>query len=285
MEASLANANKASQKEIDLKDIKILMLEMLDEIDEFCRNLDIKYFLVGGSLLGAIRHNGFIPWDDDIDIGMPRKDYEKFIQTFTSETGVTKIVGFNNTKNYIWPFAKAIHTKTILIEKGCEKCPIGVYIDIFPIDKIEGTYEDACKRVAKVQKYKKLLTLKHLSISKKRSFLKNLVIFFGKGLNIVSDKYLIKKINNIISIDRDSQNTEYMCNFVGAWGGKEIMPAECFSETDRRSFENREYNILKNYDEYLKILYGDYMTVPPLDKQISHHSYSAYWGNFNWEVN
>ncbi len=284
METSLGIANKDLEKEIDLKDIKILMLEMLDEIDEFCENLDIKYFLVGGSLLGSIRHNGFIPWDDDIDIGMPRKDYERFIQVFTSKTGMTKIVHFNNTKNYIWSFAKAIHTKTILIEKGCEKCPIGVYIDIFPIDKIEGTYEDACKRVGKVHKYKKLLTLKNLSISKKRSFLKNLAIFFCKGLNILSNKYLIKKINNIISMDKDSQNAEYMCNFVGAWGEREIMPAECFSEIDRKSFEKREYNILKKYDEYLKMLYGNYMTVPPLDKQISHHTYSAYWKNFNLEV-
>lgn len=269
--------NRTSGTEIDLNDIKLLMLEMLDEIDAFCTKENLKYSLVGGSMLGAIRHNGFIPWDDDIDIGMPRADYEKFVTSFTSKTGVTKIVDYQNTRNYAWPFAKAIHMETRLIENGCERCQIGVYIDIFPIDSAEGVYDDVCKKVKKVKLYKDALTLKHLKVEKRRTLWKNATIILAKALYLISDAYFIKAINKISSKSETSQSCKYVCNFMGAWGKKEIVEADCFENIVRHCFEDREYCILEHYDKYLTSVYGDYMTPPPLEKQISHHTYVAYW--------
>ncbi len=266
------NANKVS-----LQEMKSLMLEMLDEIDSFCTQHKITYFLVGGSLLGAIRHNGFIPWDDDIDIGMPRADYEKFVASFISKSGKTKIVDFRNTEQYVWPFAKAIHNDTRLIEKDCERCNIGVYIDIFPIDRVQGTYEDACKILDKVRFRKDIFELKYLKISKNRNLLKNLGILFSRGLCLVSDKYLINNIIKACTKDAKSTDFQYMCNYLGAWGRKEIIEADCFENVVRHRFEDREYNILENYDKYLTSIYGDYMTPPPVEKQVSHHSYVAFW--------
>ena len=269
--------SRTSGAEISLKDIKLLLLEMLDEIDAFCAKENIEYYLVGGSMLGAVRHNGFIPWDDDVDIGMPRADYERFVSTFISKAGIAKIVDYRNTKNYAWPFAKAIHTKTRLIETGCEKCQIGVYIDIFPIDVAEGTYEDVCKKVKRVKLYKDALTLKHLKVEKQRTLWKNTAIVLAKALHLIPDAFFIKAVNGIASKHSATTNCNYLCNFMGAWGKKEIISADCFAEVIKHQFEGREYCILREYDEYLSSLYGNYMTPPPIEKQISHHSYVAYW--------
>lgn len=268
---------RTSGTEISLKDIKLLLLEMLDEIDAFCAKENIEYYLVGGSMLGAVRHNGFIPWDDDVDIGMPRADYERFVTTFISKTGVTKVVDYRNTRKYAWPFAKAIHTKTRLIETGCEQCEIGVYIDIFPLDAIEGTYEAVCKTMNRVKLYKNALTLKHLKFEKRRSFWKNMAILSAKVLYLVPDAFFIKTVNDIASKKNTTSNYNYVCNFMGAWGKKEIITADCFAAVVKYRFEEREYCILREYDKYLSALYGDYMTPPPVEKQVSHHSYVAYW--------
>lgn len=262
---------------VSLRDMKLLMLEMLDEIDWFCAKHGITYYLVGGSVLGAIRHQGFIPWDDDIDIGMPRDDYERFIATYTSSNSHTLIVDYRKTKHYVWPFAKMIHGKTVLIEQGCERCPIGVYIDIFPIDRVEGTYEDACKKLEKVHFYKDLFELKYLKVDKKRSLIKNTVILLSRVLQLVSDRKLIENIVRASMVDKNATEYKYVCNYLGAWGKKEIIPAEYVSSIIRHKFEDREYCIPERYDQYLTKIYGDYMTPPPPEKQVSHHNYEVYW--------
>lgn len=262
---------------VSLQDMKLLMLEMLDEIDRFCMEHKITYYLIGGTLLGAIRHNGFIPWDDDIDIGMPRMDYERFISIFESKSGNTRIIDHRNTAHYVWPFAKAIHNKTTLIEEGCERCPIGVYIDIFPIDRVNGQFVDACNKVDRVRFRKDIFELKYLKIDKKRSMAKNAIIILSRVLRVVPDRYLINNIVRACTVDKGSTNFKYVCNYVGAWGKKEIMPAEYFDDVIRHEFEGHDYCIPLKYDQYLKTVYGDYMIPPAPEKRISHHNHVVCW--------
>ena len=264
-------------KIINDSELKLIMLSILNEIDDFCRNNNLTYFLVGGSLLGAIRHKGFIPWDDDIDIGLPRKDYEVFLQKFRSTSGNVEIRSPYNQKHFIWPSSKAIDNRTVSIELGNIKSAIGVYVDVFPFDYIPGTYEQAKNTVIHIKKWKDALTLKHLLLDKNRSVLKNLVVIFGKGLYLVPDCVFIEEINKLRLNKNNEDTCDYICNLCGAWGIRELTKAAFFSETLDISFEGHIFRAPIGYHEYLTTVYGDYMTPPPPEKQVSTHSSISYW--------
>ena len=263
-------------KIITLDEKKKIMLEMLSELDKFCISNKITYFLTGGTLLGAIRHNGYIPWDDDIDICLMRKDCDKLVSSFKSTSGNISILDISNTEGYIWPSAKAVDKRTILIENKYKLEAMGVYIDIFPMDNLPGDIEQAKKYALRVKKVKDKLTLKHLRVEKDRAVLKNIVIILGKILYLIPDRCLIRKIEKL-SRKYQNEKTEYICNLSGAWGIREITRAEFFSATQQHIFENKEFSIPVGYDGYLKNVYGDYMTPPSKEKQITHHASEEFW--------
>lgn len=263
-------------KKINLSERKSILLEMLDEIDKFCQNNKITYFLIGGSLLGAIRHNGFIPWDDDIDIGMKRDDYERFIESFASASDNLKIIDYRSSSTYIWPAAKAIDTRTKLIENGNAKHDIGVFIDIFPLDVVYGTFKRAVKKQKKIEIWKNILTLRNLPLKKDRSFTKNVIIFLSRTSKIIPNYVVISRIAKLSQKDAKKQ-CNYICNFAGAWGKNEIADVKYFEKAIKHKFENNEFFIPIGYDGYLSTVYGDYMTLPPLEKQCTHHESVAYW--------
>ena len=267
------------KSEITLEETKKLLLEMLTEIDTFCQQKKIRYFLVGGTLLGAIRHNGFIPWDDDIDIGFPREDYNRFLKEFVSTSGHIKVIDFHNKENYIWSAAKAVDERTVLIENGNKKQSIGIFIDIFPLDKVAGSLEVAKKKQKKINFWKNMLTLKYLRMEKDRSIVKNLAVLLGKLLFVVPDKRFLMQIEKLSTNDINCDDCEYVCNFSGAWGEREIVKQVYFENIEQHKFEGHMFNIPSKYDAYLKTIYGDYMTLPPVEKRISHHGNVAYWKN------
>ena len=264
-------------REISETEKKQVMLEIMDEIHDFCMSSNIPYYLVGGTLLGAVRHNGFIPWDDDMDIGLLRKDYDYLLKNFKSKSGNIKILHHKNMEHYIWPSAKAIHKNTSLIELGRQKSEIGVFIDIFPFDYIDADDFDKAKKIVKKSNHwKNLLTLKYLRIDRNRSFAKNILVMIGKVLYIIPDGFLIKKVNSYGKRNY-SGSENYVCNFTGAWGLREIAKASDFAETVTGQFEGRNYLLPGGFDDYLRTVYGDYMTLPPVEKRVTHHSNIAYW--------
>ncbi len=265
----------SNNNQISVDDQKRIMLHIMDEIDAFCKSNSLTYFLIGGSLLGAVRHKGYIPWDDDIDIGLPRKDYEYLLEYFSSSSGNVEIRSVYNQKHFMWPNAKAIDNRTVLIELGDKKNAIGVHIDVFPFDYLPGNYEQALRVVKKIRRWKDLLTLKHLVIDCNRSLLKNVVVVLGKVLYLIPDRYFIKKINGFQFYSREQ--CEFICNLCGAWGGRELSRSANFDNCVNADFEDRKYMIPVGYDDYLNTVYGDYMTPPPKEKQITHHSAIAYW--------
>lgn len=270
---------KASNlKVIELNEIKKLQMEIADEIDRFCSENGIKYYILGGTLLGAIRHKGYIPWDDDIDIGLLKDDYDMLLSSFNSFSGNVEIINHSNVKGYDLVYSKAIHKKTLLIEGGVKKAQLGVNIDIFPIDKMPTSKLKMNFMLYVSSALKDMLALKHIRMNKNKSLLKNIVIMFGRLLYIIPDKLLIKLhsgLRELFSV----QNNDYtfLCNCCGAWGKREVVPRECLEETIRVEFEGKMYSAPVDYDMYLKCIYGDYMTLPPVEKRISHHNYVAYW--------
>ena len=257
-----------------LKELQKIELETLKEFDKICKNNNIKYTLIGGTLLGAIRHNGFIPWDDDIDVCMLRNDYNKFIEIQKKELNNKKYYfqSMETDDEFGLPFGKIRRKDSIHSEITCplpEKKQ-GIWIDIFPIDKIEDNKILAFFTFVKVFYYKSIIAFKlNFSFASKgiRRIILNIIKFNSKfySINKTKKKYykLIEKSNK--------KKTSHCISHGGVYLLKETFPKELFEEIITHKFEDSDFNIPKNYDKYLTQIYGNYMKIPPKEKQISNH--------------
>ncbi|PID83042.1 MAG: hypothetical protein CSB15_00210 [Clostridiales bacterium] len=260
-------------RKIDIKGLRKIQLEILDIIHEFCEKNSITYYLSYGTLIGAVRHKGFIPWDDDVDISMPREDYDKFINSFNDYNKKYKLLAMENDENYPYTFAKVVDADTFLVERDNPSYPIGVYIDLFPID---GTDKKG-KIILKQRVWSTLYLLKNVKLSSKMQVHKTLGLFLSKILLFIFPKKFIRNRidNNIYNYDYSSSN--YVAGFsIGESYDKPIFKS-CFEKKLLTKFEDREYYIPVGYDEWLKSIYGEYMNLPPVDKQKPHHSFDAYY--------
>lgn len=260
-------------KQLNIDEIRKIQLDILKKVHSFCVKNNIKYFLGYGTLLGAVRHKGFIPWDDDIDIVMPRKDYEKFIREFNKEYKDTKVHAPELEKDYHYLMAKISNETTLLIEDVAYKTKIGVNIDLFPIDN----YNIKDKLMYKKQIfYGYIKNIKIIKLSKRRNLLKNILLVIGKMLTFFIS---IKKIQSLMIKNAKKykdKKTSHCCILITGKTANKPLLCEVFGEQMLCSFEGEKFFIPKYYDTWLKSLYGNYMKLPPEDKRISHHKFKAY---------
>lgn len=257
-----------------MDDIKKVLLDTLCEFHAFCEKNNLEYFLIGGTLLGAVRHEGFIPWDDDIDIAMPRKDYDKLAELSHKFNYPLKFRSPDNERDYIHPFAKLTNER-ILIEEGAEN-PFrsGVWIDIFPLDTTFNSILFQKIHFSAVYRLRLLLDLKYDKRSLEDfSIVKKIV---AKPLRPIAKLIPKKIINRAFSVNETVPSCvfnkqQYLANLYGAWGAKEIAPTEIFKEKVLYNFEGKNFWGPKNADFWLSKVYGDYMEPPPEDKRGSHH--------------
>ena len=266
-------------KAITVSDQKKILIEILDEIDTFCRSNHIRYYLLGGTLIGAVRHKGFIPWDDDIDICMLREDYERFLSCYNDRNGRYKLISQRTESRYHLPMAKVFDTRTKLEESVSNGCPIGIYVDIFPIDNCPGNYEESCKFVKKIGVYRNILSLKNIKASRGRAFYKNLVLILGKVICCaIPRKLIIRKIDSIAGKYRNIESIEYVGELVlNPYGIQEIYKKEWFDDVSELEFEGKKYYAPCGYDNVLKTCFGNYMVLPPEEDRITHHNNQVWW--------
>ena len=260
------------------------LLELLKAFVRVCEKHNLKYYLVYGTALGAVRHKGFIPWDDDVDVGMPREDYDKFIQLQSEYEGTPYFIQtFKSDPCYIYNYAKLRDSSTTFIENAFKNHRInhGVFIDIFPVDGMSKTLRDR-KKVARKNAYVwRQVYLTYLPALRrkvhKRTFFKDILLNIVAGLFYIFDiaHYRNKKVERYarkIPL-KGSAMAGILFGFT-----TEINPmeTEIFDEVIKVPFEDTEVYILKEYDRYLTYLYGDYMKFPPKEEQVGHHYNSGF---------
>ena len=251
------------------------LVSMLSWFHDFCIQNKLRYYIIAGTMLGAVRHSGFIPWDDDIDVGMPRRDYEKLreISKKPNENGkyIFEYPGKDNPK-YSYLIAKMYDPQTTLIEKRRRPIKRGIYIDIFPLDGIGNNIEEAKENYKPFYRAFNLHLMITTAFLKRRSFAKNLAVFVGR---IISPLF-VKRARIEAKIDMlckrfDFDESKLVSNLLGGSAMKGIVPREYFGTPTLVKFEGIDVYGLENPHLYLKSMYGNYMELPPLEKQVSLH--------------
>lgn len=268
-------------KSIDLKEMQLLQINILKDVHNFCEENKLKYYLAGGTLLGAIRHKGFIPWDDDIDIIMPRPDYERFLKIYKPKNESYVLTCTENNPNHLYTYAKIFDNRTEKIENGIiysKNNYGGVDIDIFPMDGLPEDIETSNKFFIKQKKLFTLYTFALIEFSKSKNIFKTLPKYLiAKSCRLIGKGYFINKINNN-GKQYDFDKCKYVaCSVVPYYGNKERVLKENYAKQILVDFDGEKFYAPAGYEEYLSNLYGNYMELPPVEKRVTHHSYKVYW--------
>ena len=269
----------------NMQSLQNYILEILVDVDEFCRKNEITYYLGEGTLLGALRHKGFIYWDDDADILMPREDYEKFLEIAPKglEEKYTVDSFKTNPKHWSIPSMVQMKRKTEFEKPLYEKVALsnGPNIDIFPLDYVKtDNQKKLLIRATKIRALKRALWLKSKVHSRRNYKTLKRRIFYYYPCKVLaffnSDKMLKKKINKQLLKTNDKANG-YLANFASLYLiGREVCPKEWFSSPSELEFEGHMFLAPAQPDKVAKRLYGDYMQLPPLEKRRSKHHFSNF---------
>ncbi|MCL2249471.1 MAG: LicD family protein [Oscillospiraceae bacterium] len=264
--------------ELSLKEIQNTQLNILKAVTTFCDENGINYFLITGTLLGAVRHKGFIPWDDDIDIAMLRDDYEKFLRLTANNDicGGYSVVSYKSDNYYLHPVAWACDVNTICINSKMIDCnKYSLHIDIFPID---GISNNAVKRELQHLFCWFWLGCLRSKFSHGRTKFKNFVKFVLRNsfLKFLSYDVIHRKIEKN-KTKYGHEQTHFVSLLLGIYGRRERALRSYFDETVDIEFEGVMFKAPAEHHAYLTGLYGDYMTLPPPEKQIPFQHMTAYW--------
>lgn len=265
-------------KKIEVDELKKIQLDILCFVDDFCRRNKIDYWIDCGTLLGAVRHGGYIPWDDDIDIGMLREDYDKFNNIFNDCNVQSRyqFVSIENNKQFYLAYGKVVDNNTVLIEEGHK---IGVNIDIFVYDNVP---EDFVKQKRMFDKRDFLMRCYGYSQDRictyKENNLKHLLricrkIFFCGLQTLIPGGFiglLVRNCKKYANIETTTVGN------LSAFA-RMVCKKDVFNSFVELEFEGKMFKAPVGYGDWLKAFYGNYMELPPIEKRISHHDFEAYY--------
>lgn len=269
---------------MDIKNIKkewnATILDTLKALILICQKHNLRYYCCAGTAIGAVRHHGMIPWDDDIDVIMPRPDYDKLLEIAQHEDlGKYEIVTPYNTESYPLYFSKIVNRNTTLIEEKERPCIIGLFVDIFPLD---ATDDDVEKAKALQHRYTKVINqLNAISthntfgeylalLSNKKTWgrfaIKTVGYFFRGALR----RHLIRKMDKLSHL-YDFDKAKNVQVYTGSYHEREIFPKAWLGQGKEFPFEDTTVLLPEEYDKYLRHFFGDYMQLPPVEQRIEKH--------------
>jgi lipopolysaccharide cholinephosphotransferase len=259
-----------------LRKIQLAELLILNELDRICREHGIRYYLVGGTLLGAIRHGGFIPWDDDLDVAMERRDYKRFYDVCQSELdGKFFLQNVQTDSHFHMYISKLLLNGTTLVDERAKKLKIknGIYVDIFPLDystRTSGFLWAARAKILNILfglRSAKLGNAQPISGWKKMLVAPVTVLMFLIPAGLIN--WLVARL-----MDCEGEDSKYLMNFCSQYGyKKQTMEKQVYGEPVKLKFENGLYNAPAQYIHYLERIYKDYMKLPPMEKRRTIHEF------------
>ena len=266
-------------KKLSIDEYKKTVTGILVEIDQICREHKLTYMLMFGTLIGAIRHRGFIPWDDDIDIAMPRKDYERLMEILRTETYDIRFLSIEHNPDTIYPYGKICKKHTRVKEKNFRPVEgYGAFVDVFPLDSMPDDARERRKYCKKCRQYEIWIThssrtgFEH-SESLKTNVSRFLAFHLGKMLNT---QKLIRKLNDtLVRFNEQHGETSYLGIPWGYYADK-LYPSSMLKELTEVEFEGHSFYAPKEYDQVLKMRYGDYMKLPPEKDRVYLHAIECY---------
>lgn len=263
-------------KQLTQQELRESQMKLLDYVDAFCRKHEIKYTISGGTLLGAVRHGGYIPWDDDMDIQMLRKEYVRFTELWNASKSEHpfEFVSIESGNSMGYPFGKIHDPRTVTYIGKLERT--GVYIDVFPVDNVIDENDFVARHAKVLALYKERghifeqMRYANERQSFKTWFRRLFVPRINKTYNQVAEEIntTAKMYENTVAPLRYEMIAGTRC--------KRPIPKEVFEQYEYIKFEDRKYMAVKDVDTYLTLTFGDYMTLPPVSKRVSH-GFIAYW--------
>ena len=270
---SIVSTDKSNFRKLDIDEIKEVELGVMDYIHNICKEKGINYSLAYGSLLGAVRHKGFIPWDDDLDIALKRDEYDKLYQAILEDNNsIYKVVSWENDSRYPYPFYRVYDSRTVYENNYIQNdIELGICVDVFPFDD----YKDVNKEITKLDMYRRLSVYTLYGIRNKEAGIKNIVRYLMLvAFRLTRVKIWNKKLNDC---SKAPVNSEYIDYLMESKKYSTKIDAKALDEVIECKFEDRVYNIPKDYDHILTTIYGeDYMEIPPIEKRIQHDDFVAY---------
>lgn len=258
-----------------LKKLQSVENDILYEFADFCEKYNLKYYLIGGTLLGTVRYNGFVPWDNDIDVAMPRDDYERLKELWNTEgTNGLFLQSSQSDPLYSRGILKLRRNGTEIIEKTCShvKMNTGIYIDIFPIDYLESyNYFKINTKAFLIKSFLNMRGIKCGYDNGRHSFVKKILKY---SMCFIKKEWLDKLIEKLcVAENKNIHNYAilYLHNY--SWK-KQIHKAEVFGEGIKKTFEGEKYTVPSDWDSFLSKVFGlDYLKEPEKDKRKSPHNY------------
>lgn len=259
-----------------LRKLQLTQVEILDEIVRVCNNLEIDYYLAYGTLLGAVRHKGFIPWDDDLDIQIKRDDYNKFVKYAPKElSSKYMFVDANTEKNYGLCYGKVVKKDTLYLEYNApKKLCNGIFVDVFPLETLGDVASEGNDLLKNYCRYKQFLLAKCGYRLTDGSLKNNIRCIMLKA---ASAMYTKKKLLEKIAVEEEKIRStgknyvDVISSSSYGYGLKKHLPADWYSDNVYLEFERKQYKCPKYWHEVLTEEYGDYMQLPPVESRQNRH--------------
>lgn len=257
----------------ELRHLQLVILDIIKDIDIVCKNNGIEYYLLGGSAIGAIRHKGFIPWDDDVDIALKREEYDKLYQAILQDDdAIYKVVSFENDARYPYPFYRVYDVRTVYDNNYIENdIELGICVDVFPFDY----YKDVNTEMVKLDTYRRLSVYTLYGVHNKNAQLKNILRYaMVLVFRLTRVKNWNKKMNDLAMQAKEGDYIDYLMENKTR---STKFDKSLLDNVIDSSFEDRVYKIPESYAQILTAIYGDdFMEIPPVEKQVQHDDFEAY---------